>query len=247
MYPRHEDSPYIKLMEKIGLIDVWIVDGEYIRGNLQPQFTNHAHSLDREYKGIIPKNEFWIDIGCDTEEYDWYLEFMFEECYHLSRLVPEKKAEQYAIMAVNREKERSKRRGGAFHEIPNINVKVLQDEIKTDYQDEPIKLLLVYGKLIREPGIDPLFAHGGHDLVYPEFVPNNTVWIDNTAINKAWAHLAVHECGERKDMHRFGGKGDTSESYKKAHRIALRDEQKCMHDEEHLLKRLQDLGITCFT
>lgn len=244
MDDRHSREPYIHEIEEIGGVKIYLVDGAYIRKHMWPNFTTEAHGFDSESRRFIPKNEFWIDIGHDPSEYPFYLDRLFEEAYQRSRLVPEKKAEAMATKIEKMERHRASMERGEYKKTIDVNRKLLQ-KIQTDYQEEPLELMLVYGKSVRDH-IEPLWHHGGHDLVYPKFTPPNTAWIDDTTSSKEWVFFTVHELGERKDMKISGGNKGLGENYKTAHAKALRDERRSRHDEEYLTKRLEELGITCF-
>src|SRR3989338_6290409 len=51
-------KPYIKKYGVFSGFDVWIVDGNYIRTNIDIEFTNAGQHYRFKY---IPKNELWID------------------------------------------------------------------------------------------------------------------------------------------------------------------------------------------
>ena len=55
-------KPYIKKYSAINGYKVWIVDGAYIRKNLDIEFTNYGQHISQHGRfDFIPKNEFWID------------------------------------------------------------------------------------------------------------------------------------------------------------------------------------------
>ncbi|HTY57766.1 MAG TPA: hypothetical protein VMF59_03075, partial [Bacteroidota bacterium] len=51
-------APYIRKAEQRGRIAVWIVDGTYVRTNIDEEFTNYGQHYGFDF---IPANEFWID------------------------------------------------------------------------------------------------------------------------------------------------------------------------------------------
>jgi hypothetical protein len=235
-----DKDPYIKKLEDIGPITVYLVDGNFIRTHIQPQFTVEAHWKDKDYRGIIPANEFWLDVGADPEEYDFLIMRMLEEIKHLSKLVDPIRAEKLASETEQRERNKASRESGIYQRRSDVELSLIQ-EIKTDYQQDPLNAYVVDGRKIRDK-VDILYRHGGHDLVYPDYIPHNHIWIDNTTKSREWDYFLVHELGERKDMYGMGARG-TGLGYKKAHAKALRDEQLCRHDLEHFEKRKRDLGI----
>ena len=50
--------PYLRKTDRRGNIQVWIVDGSYVRGHIDEEFTNFGQHYRYAY---IPANEFWID------------------------------------------------------------------------------------------------------------------------------------------------------------------------------------------
>ena len=70
-------KPYIKKYKQVSKFTVWIVDGKYIRTNIDEEFTNFGHHLIFSF---IPKNEFWIDheFG-ESEEAQYYIDHMLIE------------------------------------------------------------------------------------------------------------------------------------------------------------------------
>jgi len=50
--------PYIKKIDERGNLQIWIVDGSYIRSHIDEEFTNFGQHYSFSY---IPKNELWIE------------------------------------------------------------------------------------------------------------------------------------------------------------------------------------------
>ena len=85
-----------------------------------------------------------------------------------------------------------------------------------------VRVYLVDGRWVREhKHID--FVHGGHDVVYPDFVPKNEVWIDDTLDKGELPYVMYHELFERRMMSRHGW------DYNKAHDEASRLELEWRH------------------
>ena len=85
-----------------------------------------------------------------------------------------------------------------------------------------LRIYLVDGKWIREhKHID--YVHGGHDVVYPGFVPAWEVWIDNTLMPNEIPYVTWHELFERRMMSKHGW------DYNKAHDEASRRELEWRH------------------
>lgn len=87
------------------------------------------------------------------------------------------------------------------------------------------KLLIRYvrGDLVRR-WWDVWFIFGGHDLVYPDYVPEDEVWIDIRQDPREVKFTLHHELHERKNM----SKGMR---YPTAHRLATASEQKLRSKE----------------
>ena len=57
--------PYIQKADEVGDLHVWVVDGSYIRGHVDEEFTNFGQHYRYSY---IPKNELWIDREASPDE-----------------------------------------------------------------------------------------------------------------------------------------------------------------------------------
>ncbi len=156
---------------------VWVVDGGYIRKNLDMEFTNFGHHYSFRF---IPKNEFWIDEEHNPNEKKYYLDHMLLE-YKLR-----KKGKSYndALEAADRKEraERAKSRiikkavAGKAKSSEKI-IKKIHKELLESYSTKKIKIWVVRGDIVR--GVFFIdFTEGGHDKVY-SFVPKGEVWIDD--------------------------------------------------------------------
>jgi hypothetical protein len=56
--PAVAGKPYVRLYGRAGDTAVWIVNGPYIRQNLDEEFTNFGQHYGFRF---IPKDEFWLD------------------------------------------------------------------------------------------------------------------------------------------------------------------------------------------
>jgi len=68
--------PYLHMDEKRGDYQVWIVDGAYIRGHVDEEFTNFGQHYRYSY---IPKNEFWIDQEAEHDERAFFIDHLLVE------------------------------------------------------------------------------------------------------------------------------------------------------------------------
>jgi hypothetical protein len=64
---------YIKKISEIHGFNVWIVNGEYIRDELDEEFTNFGGNYNFKF---IPKDEFWIDKERNPGEENYFIESM---------------------------------------------------------------------------------------------------------------------------------------------------------------------------
>ena len=70
-------KPYIKKYKTINGFDIWIVDGKYIRDNINEEFNNFG--LNSRFR-FIPKKELWIDKEYGSgNEIKFYLKNLLKE------------------------------------------------------------------------------------------------------------------------------------------------------------------------
>ncbi len=73
--------PYIRKYTSREGIEIWLVDGEYIRKNIDEEFTNFGQHYRFAY---IPEDEFWIDQEAQDPEYPFFIDHLFTE-YNLMK------------------------------------------------------------------------------------------------------------------------------------------------------------------
>lgn len=69
-------SPRIKRLKKIGLVSIWLVNGNFIRSHINEEFTNFGQHF---HFSFIPKNEFWIDKENKPDELDFFIHHLLIE------------------------------------------------------------------------------------------------------------------------------------------------------------------------
>lgn len=185
-------KPYIKKYCEIKGFKVWIVDGKYIRDNIDVEFTNFGQH--HRFK-FIPKNEFWLDkeYGGDDEA-PYFIENLLVE-----NICMERGASFYKAWEKGAKKEAKLRK---IHEEKKPPEKELIDKLYKRllkrYSRKKLKIWLVNGRLVRNYFyVD--FTEGGHDLVY-DFVPNNEVWLDDDLDPREIRITLLHEIAERNLM-----------------------------------------------
>lgn len=220
----------LKKLGKRGKIDLWLVDGRKIRGDLEPEFTNFGQHFRFSF---IPENEFWIDEEAVPDERRFFIDHLLTEW----RLM--KKGGAYSLANERAEaKERSEReRTRDFQKMAKkrevIQGKRVHRRLLKKLKNG-LRLWLVDGRLVRDL-FKISFTEGGHDLVY-HFVPQNEVWIDNDLVAEERPYVILHELYERSLMVR-------GLSYPKAHRQASREEWEARQHPEKLKKILTPLGF----
>lgn len=197
-------NPYLELYKKENGFRVYIVDGAYIRKNLNDQFTNFGQHY--RFPKMIPTKEIWIDKDYgNPNEYKYFIAHSIKE-WELMR-----KGKDYDTAIA----EADELEHGLRNKDEDNQYKIKQlDEI------DGLSIWLVDGKKIRDDCfID--FTEGGHDLVY-DWIPENEVWIDNSVSAKERAYIIAHEVKERQKM-------EKGEKYKQAHNEASFFERHLRH------------------
>lgn len=223
-------KPYIKKIESIEGFDVWIVDGKYIRGNLEPEFTNFAHPL--LFK-CIPEKEFWIDKDHDPSEEKYFIEHMLFEYRLMSEGMDKSAAITKANLAEKRERakvEQIQNSKDYVKENYNEIIRKVHKEIIEEYSNI-VKVWVVNGTEVRNFFfID--FTQGGHDKVY-KFVPPNEIWIDDDVSKNERKYIILHEIHERNLM----SKGMI---YEEAHIDSTKIELFCRHNPKQLDEKIKE-------
>ena len=67
---------YIERIDQPGDFDVWIVDGSYIRGHIDKEFTNFGQHYRYAY---IPPKELWIDQEAQHDERKFFIQHLLTE------------------------------------------------------------------------------------------------------------------------------------------------------------------------
>jgi len=139
----------------------------------------------------------------------------------------------------------------------NVKVKVPKKILITlskDNSEYPIEdnidIYLVDGTVIRD-NIDPDYTEGGHGYIYPNYIPENEIWIDMIQDEKDLYSSTEHEIHERIDMKY------KKLDYSKAHDNALKWEEKVRHGlqvgflgesfepDENVNKKIKEFSQAC--
>ena len=219
-------KPYIKKADRIGPLTVWIVDGQYIRKNIDEEFTNFGQHYRFRF---IPTREFWIDEEHGLGEEQFFIDHLLVE----HRLMAEGMVYDKALEKADAVERRERRKTELIREISRLPKKDIIENIHQQLLKKysgTVRVWVVKGELVRSLYfID--FTEGGHDKVYP-FVPKNEVWIDDDLGPGERKFVLLHELHERHLM-------SLGWPYFKAHRSASRIEYHCRAHPEELEANLR--------
>jgi hypothetical protein len=214
--------PYLRKDQERGDFQIWIVDGSYIRGHIDEEFTNFGQHYRYAY---IPVNEFWIDEEAEHDEGTFFIDHLLAEHDLMAKGMPYEKA----LVEADRAERRERRRAGdvrkATHRGRQLPDASSVHERLWKKLENGVSVWVVNGRLVRSV-FDIDFTAGGHDHVY-EFVPEGEVWIDDAITEKERGFVLLHELHERNRM--AGGM-----PYSQAHTESSRLEFRCRHHPDEL-------------
>ena len=223
------EKPYEKKVGKIGNLKVWIVDGNYIRKNLDEEFTTCGEHYVFHF---IPKDELWLDHEFGTKDEKYYLDYILTEYKFMSQGYPYARAWKEGNIVQKREREKDRE----FKKLKKLKEKAdykltgkIHKRLLKKYSDH-LKVWVVNGKIVRDLFFVD-FVEGGHDKVY-SFVPEGEIWIDDDISQKERKFILLHEAHERYLM----SKGW---SYRKAHFNSSRLEHRYRNKKDGLDKVLE--------
>jgi hypothetical protein len=96
--------PYLEKIDERGNLQVWIVDGSYIRTRIDEEFTNFGQHYSFPY---IPKNELWIDQEAKGDERRFFIDHLLVEHHLMENGMPYDKALVEADKVERRERSRA--------------------------------------------------------------------------------------------------------------------------------------------
>lgn len=214
--------PYLKKMEERGDFQVWEVDGTWVRGHMDEEFTNFGQHYRYPY---IPDKEFWIDHEAEQDESTFFVDHLLVE-YDLMA-----KGASYpdALTAGDEVERKERRKAGDVRKLSRLGNGLPEaagvHERLWKKLENGISVWVVNGRLVRS-AFDIDFTAGGHDHVY-EFVPTGEVWIDDAIEEIERGYVLLHELHERNRM-------ALGMPYSKAHAESSRLEYHCRHHPDEL-------------
>jgi hypothetical protein len=231
MAPAISGKPYIQSIEQIESITVWIVNGQYVRENLDEEFTNFGQHYRFHF---IPIHEFWLDQQHAPGEEQFFINHLLVEYRLMRNGMDYDRAIDKADIAEKAERAKTAlfQQGEALLKSGQNNL--LIDKVHKESLSEfgsAVKIWVVDGELVRDLFfID--FTEGGHDKVY-KFIPGGEIWIDDDVMPEERRFILLHEMHERYLM-------SQGWNYSKAHRDSSRIEFKCRLHPQDLDAALQE-------
>jgi hypothetical protein len=214
--------PYIEKVGERGALQIWVVDGAYIRSHIDEEFTNYGQHYRFHY---IPINELWLDREAAEDEQQFFIDHLLVEHRLMAKGVPYEKALVEADHAERKERRhagdvsRLTSHGRRLPEASHVHKRLWKK------LENGLSVWFVSGRLVRSV-FDIDFTEGGHDYVY-EFVPENEVWIDDDVEEEERGYVLVHELHERNRM-------ASGLPYSQAHAESSRLEYHCRHHPDEL-------------
>lgn len=214
--------PYVSRVETRGDYQVWIVDGPYIRGHIDEEFTNFGQHYRYPY---IPEKELWIDREGAPDERAFFVEHLLVEHELMARGM----AYAEALTRADQAERKERRRAGDVRKATRNGAQLPDGAVAHERLwktlENGLKVWIVSGRRVRSV-FDIDFTAGGHDHVY-EFVPAGEVWIDDDIIESERGFVLLHELHERNRM----GAGWP---YNRAHAESSHLEFHCRHHPDEL-------------
>ena len=224
-------KPYLRKFDQIAGIAVWIVDGYYVRRNIDIDFNNFGQHYRFKF---IPVNEFWLDRQEAFGEERYFIEHLIVE----RRLMSQGKNYNDALEASDQVEQKMREKDEKVKELKEklqtdreTFLKKIRKELLLPYSNEEIKTYIINSFLVRSLlYID--WVAGGHDKVY-DFVPKNEVWIDNDITADERKYVILHELHERYRMLQ-------GLKYNEAHESALKIENYCYKNPKELNQKIRE-------
>ncbi len=223
-------SVYLKKLQQIGPITVWLVNGVKVRA-FDNEFTNFGEHYGFKF---IPENEFWLDQESAENEREFFIEHLLVEW----NLCKKGKDFEYALGKGDIKERAERKKCGDLTKVFDKEHSPHYDKIHKKLlgvTEQGLHVYIIDGRLVRSAFyID--FTEGGHDYVY-KFVPHNEVWLDDDLVLEDLPYVAIHEIHERNLMKR-GWK------YLDAHGSASVLEWTLRQHPNKINESLGELGIT---
>lgn len=220
------EKAYIKKFSDISGFEVWIVNGKYIRDNIDEEFTNYGEHYNFKF---IPKNELWIDRERNPGEEKYFIDSMLVMNRLMTKGMKCKDAAKAADRIERRERGKSKLMKKELKIKKNKGnvIKTVYRNLIKEYSTKKLKIWIVKGELVRDLFFLD-FTEGGHDKVY-NFIPENEIWLDDDLSLNERKFVLLHELHERNLM-------SLGKNYDSAHKSSSEIEYFCRKHSKMLEK-----------
>src|SRR5258708_19402742 len=104
--------PYVERLEQRGGLSVWLVDGSYVRRNIDEEFSNFGHHYSCS---AIPQDEVWLDQEAVPDEQRFFLHHAVVE----RELMAQGKDYDTARQEANRQDRQMRLRPGDIPKFPD--------------------------------------------------------------------------------------------------------------------------------
>jgi hypothetical protein len=229
--PDVSGKPYLRQYGRVESFDVWVVNGQYVRENLDEEFTNFGQHFRFRF---IPAREFWLDQENTPGEDRFFIQHLLVE----HRLMSQGMGYDQALERADGVEKLERAKTGSTWEgeellrsgrMPELLSRIHRQRLD-EYGNE-VKVWVVSGEMVRSLlFID--FTEGGHDKVY-QFIPDKEVWIDDDVMPGERGFILLHEMHERYLMSRGW-------NYSRAHKDSSRVEFFCRQHPGQLGAKLRE-------
>ncbi len=218
---------YIKQIDTIGKNSIWLVDGGYIRKNINEDFVGFDHHGRFSF---IPLHEFWIDKETNPEEHQFFIDHLLVEQRLMSAGVSYQEAYERANRAEKRERQRTELSKELKKLPPEEQIQKIHKNLLQKYSSK-VYVWIVDGMTVRNLYL-PEYTEGGHDIVYP-FIPDHEIWIDEVISEQEQKFIILHELHERYLMAQ-------GKKYLEAHKDATIVEDYCRDHPDGIEEKIKE-------
>lgn len=208
--PSSRQAPYLHRLDRLDGLEVWRVDGHFIRDHLDVEFTNGAHHFVRRY---VPPGELWLDREARGAG-EWPFWALHQR---IQRSLMATGTPYLCALAVAQRVELRERRVAR-----GLPIRIDPREVREVARRRRIgsvagrEVWLVDGRAVRDIAyVD--FTLGGHGFRY-RFIPRGEIWIDDAVHRAERPAILHHEAVEVAHMASAGLR------YHAAHDLASRAE-----------------------
>jgi len=230
MLMRENEHLYIKKIGDEDGLEVWLVDGDQVRRDLNENFTEYEHHARWNF---IPANEIWIEKETNESEWGFFLENVRRERTYMKNGL----SLEEAVEKANALEQIERFHTGRIQKILSASdakkaaLTRIHKAKLSEYSTDKFTVWLIDGEVVRALYMVD-YSDGGHDLVY-DWVPKSEIWIEEVLSEEGRKFIILHELHERFLM--YGGK-----DYRHAHEGATIIEARYRKNPEGLEERIKE-------